>query len=50
MDRFDTTRWTLIQAAQHGDAEARNALGTRYRAPVAAYLRRRLPTEAEDLA
>ncbi len=51
MAGFDTTRWSLIKAAQAGDASALETLGRRYRAPVVSYLRRRgFVEDAEDLA
>lgn len=51
MSGFDTTRWSLIHAAQAGDASALESLSLRYRAPVVAYLRRRgFDADAEDLA
>jgi RNA polymerase sigma factor (sigma-70 family) len=47
---FDQTRWTLVEAAGAGDAEALAQLAERYRPPLLAFVRRRGPPGlAEDL-
>ncbi len=49
--RLSATRWTLIEAAQAGDAEAIRALCEKYRPAIVGYFARRgLRGEAEDLA
>jgi RNA polymerase sigma-70 factor (ECF subfamily) len=55
VNRFQTTRWSLVLAARTDSAESRQALDMlcrTYRAPVLAYVRGRgySPEEAEDLA
>jgi len=53
LDRFQTTRWSLILEAREGDVRSRRALETlcrTYRAPVLAYIRARGRDDAEDLA
>ncbi|MFI4969022.1 MAG: RNA polymerase sigma factor [Lysobacterales bacterium] len=55
MDRFDTTRWSLVLHARHASQGARAALDSlcrTYRPPILAYIRRRGYAEdaAEDLA
>jgi RNA polymerase sigma factor (sigma-70 family) len=48
---LSATRWTIVQAAQSGDALALRALVDKYRPAVVAWLERRgLGAEAEDLA
>ena len=55
MNRFQTTRWSLVLAARNDSAESRLALNTlcrTYRSPVLAYVRGcgHSAVEAEDLA
>lgn len=51
MNRLSATRWTLVQAAQAGDAAALRALCEKYRPAIVGYLARRgLASEAEDVA
>ena len=54
LDRFQTTRWSLVLEAREGDLRSRRALELlcrTYRAPVLAYIRARGRGEdAEDLA
>lgn len=52
MSRFHTTRWSLVMDARSASQDARRALDELcriYRPPVLAYVRRRAPTDADDL-